>query len=97
MIGLIAKLKIKEGKVDEVIEMFRGLIANVRKEEGTLFYTVNRDSADPNTLVVMERYRDKDARRAHSKTPYLIEFFQKVGPLLEGNPEIAVLDEILSI
>ena len=97
MIGLIAKLKIKDGKVDEVIQMFQGLIVDVRTEEGTLFYTVNRDTANPDTLVVMERYRDKDARRAHSKTPYIIEFFQKVGPLLEGNPEIAVLDEILSI
>lgn len=97
MIGLIAKLKIKEGKVDEAVQMFQGLVADVRKEEGTLFYTVNRDSADPNTLVVMERYRDKNALNAHSKSPSFLQFAQKVGPLLVGGLEITMLDEIFSI
>jgi quinol monooxygenase YgiN len=97
MIGLVAKLKVKEGKMEEFIALFQGLITHVRKEEGTLFYTLNRDKANPNTLVVMERYRDKEALKTHSTSPHFIEASGKFGAFLDGPPELSMLDEIASI
>lgn len=97
MIAIVAKFKVKEGKVDDVIKAFEVMIPHVHKEEGTLYYTLNRDNANPNALVVMERYRDRDALRTHAKTPHFVELSQKFGELLEGNPEISILEEILSI
>ena len=38
MVPVIAKLEVKEGKMDEAIEMVRALTAKVAKEEGTLIY-----------------------------------------------------------
>ncbi|MBN1612919.1 MAG: antibiotic biosynthesis monooxygenase [Deltaproteobacteria bacterium] len=97
MIGLVAKMKVKEGKADEFIEVFKGLITNVRKEEGTLYYTLNRDKADPNTFVVMERYRDKEALKTHGSSPHFAEASGKFGALLDGPPELIMLEEIASI
>lgn len=96
MISVIAKLPIKEGKVDEAIAVIKELAKDVAKEEGTLLYTLNRDSKNPNTLVFMERYKDKDALNAHSTTPHFKVFFAKSGALLSGKPEIALMDEIVS-
>jgi len=97
MLGIIAKLPVKEDKVEEAIELFKGLIVKVAEEEGTLAYTLNRDQANPNTVVVMERYKDKAAIDAHSSTPYFKEFSAKIGEYLAGKPEITILDEIGSI
>jgi len=97
MIGLVAKMKVKEGKMDELIEVFKGLITHVRKEEGTLFYSLNRDKANPNTVVVMERYRDKEALKAHGSSAHFAEASGKFGALLDGPPELTMLEEIASI
>lgn len=96
MISVIAKLPIQEGKVDEAIAVIKELVKDVAKEEGTLFYTLNRDSKNPNTLVFMERYKDKDALKAHSATPHFKVFFAKSGALLSGKPEMVLMEEILS-
>lgn len=97
MIGLIAKIPVQEGKVDEAVAMFKDLMKEVAKEEGTLGYTLNRTKKEPNTLVVMERYKDKAALNAHSATPHFSAFMTSLLALLAGNPEITVMEEIGSI
>ena len=97
MLGLIAKIPVQQGKVEEAIEMFRGLMAQVAKEEGTMSYTLNRSDKDPNTLVVMERYKDKAALDFHSSTPHFKEFSSKLPAVLAGKPDIRVMEEVLSI
>ncbi|MFH1954620.1 MAG: putative quinol monooxygenase [Pseudomonadota bacterium] len=97
MIGVVAKLSIQEGKVDEAINLIKELMAGVAKEEGTLSYTMNRDKANPNTIVILERYRDKAAFDYHSSTPHFKAFFGKIGGLLAGKPDISIMDEIHSI
>lgn len=97
MISIIAKLPIKEGKVEEAVQAVKELMAEVAKEEGTLSYTLNRDPKNPSTLVFMERYKDKTAMEAHSATPHFKAFFGKSGALLAGRPEIIMMEEVASI
>jgi len=97
MIAIIAKMKIKEGKVDDAIELFKGLAPKVREEEGTLAYAISRDKANPNLLVVIERYRDMEAIQAHSSSAYFKEFSKTVGQFLDGKPELSILEEVVSI
>jgi len=74
MLGVIAKLTIKEGKVDEAIDLIKTLMAEVANEKGTLAYTLNRDPSNPNGLIFMERYKDKAALDHHSSTPHFKAF-----------------------
>ncbi len=97
MISLVAKLPIKEGKMDEAIAAFKELMVQVAKEEGTLSYTINRPQKDPNMLVVMERYKDRAALDFHSSTAHFKAFFAKSGALMAGRPELTVMDEVHSI
>lgn len=97
MIAVIAKMKIRDGKMDEATELFRGLTPKVGDEEGTVGYAVCRDNKNPDLLVVVERYRDKEAIQAHSLTPHFKEFSAAIAPLLDGRMELSILDEIVSI
>ena len=97
MIPVIAKLGVKEGKMDEAVEMVKVLAAEVAKEEGTLIYKFCKDPKNPNMLVVMEGYKDQEAFKAHSTTPHFQEFFAKFSAVLDGAPEISILEEIVSI
>jgi quinol monooxygenase YgiN len=97
MIAVIAKLPIKEDKVDEAQAMIAELVGQVAQEKDTLAYSMNREKSAPNVVVMIERYRDMAALKAHSGTPYFKAFFDRIGPLLSGKPEISVLEEIKSI
>ena len=97
MVSVIAKLPIKKGKVEEAIAAIKELMVQVAREEGTLQYTLNRDPSNPNTLMIMERYKDKAALDAHSSSPYFKEFFAKSREFIAGKPEITVMEEIHSI
>ena len=97
MLGFIAKLTVKEGKMDEAIELTRTLMTEVANEEGTLSYTMNRDPSQPNMIIFMERYKDKAALDYHSSTPYFKSFFGKIQGLLAEKPELTVMEEIHSI
>jgi quinol monooxygenase YgiN len=94
MITVIAKLTVQEGKADETIAALKGLMKKVATEEGTLLYSMNRKSSDPNTIVIVERYKDKQALAAHSATPHFKEFSAKLAAVLAGKPDIAVMDEL---
>ena len=96
MVSVIAKLPIKEGKVEEAIAAIKELMVQVAREEGTLLYTLNRDPSNPNTLVIMERYKDKAAFDAHTSTPHFKAFFAKSKAFIGGKPEISVMEEIHS-
>jgi len=97
MIGVVAKLSIQEAKVDEAIDLIKELMTGVAKEEGILSYTMNRDKTNPDTIVIMERYKDQAAFDYHSSSPHFKAFFGKIGGLLAGKPDISVMDEIHSI
>jgi quinol monooxygenase YgiN len=97
MLAVVAKIGVKEGKADELVQLLKDILPSVKKEEGTLYYTVNRDRTDPNVVVVIEKYKDDAAFQAHSTTPYLAELFGKAQPLVEGDMELTMLDEIASI
>lgn len=94
MISVIAKLKVQEGKTEQTIDMCKELLEKVATEEGTLLYSLNRNPNDPNTIVIIERYKDKDALTAHSSTDHFKAFSAKLGAVLAAKPDIAILDEV---
>jgi quinol monooxygenase YgiN len=96
MISVLAKLPMKEDKIEEAIAAIKELAAEVAKEEGTVLYTLNRDPKNPCTLIFMERYKDKAALDAHSVTPHFKAFFAKGAAFLSGRPEITVMEELIS-
>jgi len=97
MIGVIAKLPIKEGMEDDFIAAFKELKEKVAKDKGTLAYSVSKAKSDPNVFYIVERYEDQDAFKLHGSTDHFKAFNAKVPPFLAGRPEIIMLEELDSI
>ena len=94
-IGVVATLKVAEGKGGEFEAVFRDLAAQVRANEpGNKMYQVFKSKADGNTYVVMEVYADQAALEAHGKSDHFKAAGPKIGPMLGGKPDIQYFDSI---
>lgn len=92
---LIASLPIAEGKMEEAVSALNRCASAVHQEEdGVLRYALHRDKSNPNRLVMIEVYEDQAALDAHGKTPHLQELMGALGGLLDGRPEMSVLDPV---
>ena len=97
MIAVIAKVPVTPEKKDAALAAVKALMAEVAKEDGTLYYTLNIDEKNPDTFVFIERYKDMDALAVHGATPHFKAFMEKAMAFASGQPEINVLNEIDSI
>jgi quinol monooxygenase YgiN len=95
MIGIIATLKVQDGKGPEFEGVFNGLAEQVRANEpGNRLYQLTKSRADPNTYKVLELYADQDALTHHGQTDYFKAAGAKMGPCLAGRPDIELLDAV---
>ncbi|HEV2366150.1 MAG TPA: putative quinol monooxygenase [Caulobacteraceae bacterium] len=95
MIGIVATLKVQEGKGAEFEAVFKELAAAVRKNEpGNQLYQLTKSRAEPNTYKVLELYKDQEALTAHGSTDHFRELGRKMGPCMAGRPEIEYLDTV---
>jgi quinol monooxygenase YgiN len=95
MIGVVATLKVRDGKNTEFESIFRELAAKVRASEpGNLVYQLTRSRAEANTYKVLEVYRDQDSLTAHRGTDHFRELGGKMGPCMAGRPDVELLDGI---
>lgn len=91
---VVAKLKAKKGEEAKMENTLKGIIPDVSKEEGTLVYTLHRSQNDPGVFLFYEKYKDADALSYHSATPHFKSLFGSIMPLLDGQPEIEMYEEI---
>ncbi|UPK70922.1 putative quinol monooxygenase [Chitinophaga filiformis] len=62
---VFARWKVKEGKMQELLQLLTSLRMQTQAEEGNLFYTVCQDNSDANTLLLSEGYTSATAQQAH--------------------------------
>ena len=94
---VVAKLKAKSGEEAKMEELLGGMVAKVRREEGTLTYTLHRSQKEPSLFMLYEKYANAAAFKAHSSTPYIKELFETLQPMLDGAPEIEMYDELIRL
>jgi quinol monooxygenase YgiN len=95
MIGIVATLKVQDGKGADFEAVFADLSKQVRaNEQGCLLYQLTKSRSDPNTYKVLELYKDQDSLTHHGQTEYYRAAGPKMGPCLAGRPEIEYLDAV---
>lgn len=95
MIGVVATLRIQEGKTEEFETVFKDLMAQVKANEpGCLAYQLTKSRTEPGTYKVLELYANEDALKAHGQSDYFKAAGPKMGPCLAGRPEVEYLDAI---
>ena len=94
-IGVIATLRIQEGKTEEFETFATELARQVRANEpGNLAYQLTKSRTEPNTYRFLEVYKDQDALTHHGGTDYFKAAGPKFAAVLGGRPEIEYLDGI---
>lgn len=94
-VGVIATLKVQDGKGPEFEAIFTELAKQVRANEpGNLAYQLTKSRTEPNTYKVLELYKDQDALTHHGGTDYFKAAGPKLGGVLGGRPEIEYLDGV---
>ena len=94
-IGVIAKLKIQEGKNTDFESTFLELQKAVRgSEPGNNFYSLHQSREDSNVYVVLEEYKDQAALDAHGKSDHFRSIGGKLGPFMAGAPDIEYIDGV---
>tara|TARA_B100000497_G_C7667853_1_gene402776 strand:+ start:1090 stop:1371 length:282 start_codon:yes stop_codon:yes gene_type:complete len=93
MIGVIATLKIQEGKGAEFEEVAKQLVEKVNaNEEGVVYYDLYKQ--DDTTYVFLERYKDEAAKDLHGKTDYFKVIGAQMGAFMAGRPDIKLLESV---
>lgn len=95
MIGIIATLKVAEGKNSEFEAIFTDLAKQVRANEaGNVVYQLTKSRADGQVYKVLELYKDQDALTLHGQTDYFKAAGPKMAPCMAGRPDIELLDAV---
>jgi quinol monooxygenase YgiN len=83
------KFKVKPGKNAAFEKAISGILAGVReKEPGNVYCDLLHLPQDPQTYVIMERYKDVEASRAHAESEYMKKLRAALtNDLLEALPE----------
>jgi quinol monooxygenase YgiN len=94
MITLIAILKVKDGKMEEVKEKLKKIASHVKNTEpGCLEYIPHTVKGEDNTIIFYEKYLDKEALKIHSAG--FMDNFKDVMPLLEPGMDLKTCFEII--
>jgi (4S)-4-hydroxy-5-phosphonooxypentane-2,3-dione isomerase len=70
-VSFLAKLKVKEGKGDELIAAFEPLFEQVAKEPGTLLYAMNRAKDNPDDALAAHGSSDAMANAGPAFAPLI--------------------------
>lgn len=93
MIHVVALITTKPGMREQVLEAFRANVPAVRAEDGCIEYGPAIDAeglgsfqakVGGDTFVVIEKWRDIAALKAHAAAPHMAAYGAKVKDMLAG-------------
>ena len=92
MIIVVATIEIEDGRRDEFLAEFRGVVPAVREEQGCLEYgpTVDLPTSIPaqpdpraNVVTVVEKWGSVDDLEAHLIAPHMLQYRLRVKSLVK--------------
>lgn len=93
MIHVVALITTKPGMREKVLEAFNANVPAVRAEDGCIEYGPAKDAeglgsfqakVGADTFVVIEKWRDVAALKAHAAAPHMAAYGAKVKDMLAG-------------
>jgi len=96
MVTVIASVKVKEGKMEEAIEVLKEIVPKVKETEpGTLEYIPHtvKGVKEKRTIIFYEKYADDKALKLHMVN--LGKTMEKFTPLLEPGLDMKTCFEII--
>jgi quinol monooxygenase YgiN len=87
-VRLVATMKTREGRSDELREVLEELVDGSRAEAGCLQYLLLQNVDDPDEFTIIEEWRDDAALGAHASSEHFKRGSGKLKELLAARPEL---------
>lgn len=85
---MVVKFKVKPGKNEAFEKAFLDMQKGVKAgEPGNINYDFYHDSTDPQSYVIIERYKNADAVKAHGQSDHAKKLIAALGDLMDGRPD----------
>jgi quinol monooxygenase YgiN len=95
MIGIVATIRVQEGKGPDFEAVFLRLAAEVRaKEPGNVLYQLTKSRTEPGAYKVLELYKDQGAVDTHGQTDHFKTIGREMGAFMAGRPDVEFLDAV---
>jgi quinol monooxygenase YgiN len=85
---VVARIKARPEKVEEVRELLSGLTGPTRAEPGCVSYELMQNRQDPTDFTFVEEWAGDEAFDAHFRTEHMQRALPRVGELLTEPPDI---------
>jgi quinol monooxygenase YgiN len=85
LLTVIAYMKAKPGKEDELRQALTALIEPTRAESGYVNYDLHESVEQPGLFFFYENWESPEHLDAHLETPHLVDFAGRTGDLLDEN------------
>lgn len=101
MIHVIAAIRIRDGYLQEFLQIFKDNIPNVQKEKGCIEYVPTMDVAtglppqdmEANTVTIVEKWQSLKDLQAHLTAPHMVAY-QKTVKELVAHISLKVLEPV---
>ncbi|NNE99976.1 MAG: antibiotic biosynthesis monooxygenase [Pyrinomonadaceae bacterium] len=93
-IVLIARLKVRADKIEELKTAALAIVPDSRNEAGCLNYDIHQSIEDKTEFFWHETWKNKAALDEHFATPFFGEFFKVVEKIAEEPPQINLTKKI---
>ena len=101
MVYLVVSVRVKEGKLQEFLGLFKSVALKVREEKGCVQYVSTVDletgmppqSLDKSIVTILEKWESMDALQAHLAAPHMTDYFEKEKPLVDELVSMKILKE----
>jgi quinol monooxygenase YgiN len=94
LLTVIASLRAKPGKEQELRQAADAVIEPTRREDGCVAYYLHQSIDDPAVFYFYENWASPEMFEAHMKAPHFREFAAKLDDLLDGAIDIRRLRRI---
>ncbi len=85
---VIARIKARPGKVNELLSVLNSLVEPTRKEPGCISYNLLQNNEDPTDFAFVEEWQSATALESHFATKHFKDALVKLPNLLAAEPDI---------
>jgi quinol monooxygenase YgiN len=94
LLTVVATMRAKPGKEQELREMLSAIVEPTLVEDGCHTYALHQGVADPSVFVFYENWTSRDHLNAHLGSPHLTSGLAGLGEVLDGETVITSLRRI---
>jgi quinol monooxygenase YgiN len=95
MIKVVAKNNIQEGKLEEILDLYKELVEKTVIEPGCIKYELYQDINNPRILTMIEEWESIEALDAHEKTEHFVRIFPLLKDLVTDESDFRIYKKLI--